>query len=89
MNFMLCIYMLLCYASYVIFYCYYMYVLFLVPHLHQPVAEGVTIVNNNNNNNNNNDNNCHTMYGILPVHYSALSNKQKGLLCADGTEMRS
>ena len=77
---MYCIYMLLCYASYVchFFYCYYMYILFLVPHLHQPVAEGVTIVNNNNNN-------CHTMYGILPVHYSALSNKQKGLLYAEGT----
>ena len=37
------------------FHCYHMYVLFLVPHLHQPVAEGVTIVNNNNNNYNNNN----------------------------------
>ena len=35
------------------FYCYHMYVCsFPGPHFHQPVAEGVTIVNNNNNNTN-------------------------------------
>ena len=83
---MLCIYMLLCYASYVchFFYCYHMYVLFLVPHLHQPVAEGVTILNNNNNNKKNKNKNrgqdnrdCMVKDwvarwshdGILPKHY--------------------
>ena len=39
---------MLCY----VLYSYHMYILFLVPHLYQPVAEGVFIVNNNNNNNN-------------------------------------
>ena len=47
------------------FHCYHMYFLFLVPHLHQPVAEGVTIANNNNNNNNNNSNNNNQQFMLL------------------------
>ena len=43
---------ILCYImlSYVL-YSHRMYILFLVPHLYQPVDEMVTIVNKNNNNN--------------------------------------
>ena len=48
---------MLCIIRMSFFYCYHMCILFLVLHLHQPVAEGVTIVNNNNNKNKNKNKN--------------------------------